>query len=491
MANDNKNSNELVDTDDDPTEELEVLAIHAGTVPDEVSNASPAGPKRPAGRTRDAYPDPAQQVSPAIDRLESELDRMRSRAAALETAIVARDKSVATLSQSLESADQELAARNRDLEQRDQRIEALQSDLDGQRRAAEMKPNERRPAETADGDPALVQEIEALKSEIERLSGGLAGRDAEYRELEEQLQRNEAYADLLRRELTDLAGETDFTRTEKGTLSAELERANSRIEEVETELAAARAAEASAADALAEARAEHEQELRTLRFELGEAENSHAQVEHVNDKLLSDLVDARSFRNELKRLLQAHDEHSQARVENFKQQISALETTVAEFSRDIEDRRIAIESIMDEIRQRESPDRADETRSPAPLESNQHTSGEVGDRTSNATSAFEDGVARLLIGRFNRRELRFPLFKDRLTIGRTGDNDIQLKARHISRRHAVICSNADATRIIDWESRNGVFVNSERVTEHFLKNGDIVTIGDAEFRYEERTKHDA
>jgi len=29
------------------------------------------------------------------------------------------------------------------------------------------------------------------------------------------------------------------------------------------------------------------------------------------------------------------------------------------------------------------------------------------------------------------------------------------------------------------------------VTEHFLKNGDIVTIGNAHFRYEERTKRDS
>ena len=38
--------------------------------------------------------------------------------------------------------------------------------------------------------------------------------------------------------------------------------------------------------------------------------------------------------------------------------------------------------------------------------------------------------------------------------------------------------------------KNGVYVNSKRVTEHFLKNGDIVTIGIAEFRYEELKKRD-
>jgi pSer/pThr/pTyr-binding forkhead associated (FHA) protein len=42
--------------------------------------------------------------------------------------------------------------------------------------------------------------------------------------------------------------------------------------------------------------------------------------------------------------------------------------------------------------------------------------------------------------------------------------------------------------VIDWGSKNGVFVNSKRVTEHFLENGDTVTIGTADFRYEERPK---
>ena len=52
-------------------------------------------------------------------------------------------------------------------------------------------------------------------------------------------------------------------------------------------------------------------------------------------------------------------------------------------------------------------------------------------------------------------------------------------------------TEGDTTRVVDWGSKNGVYVNSKRVTEHFLKSGDRVTIGDASFRYEERPKRDA
>jgi pSer/pThr/pTyr-binding forkhead associated (FHA) protein len=80
------------------------------------------------------------------------------------------------------------------------------------------------------------------------------------------------------------------------------------------------------------------------------------------------------------------------------------------------------------------------------------------------------------------------LFKDRLTIGRTSQNDIQLKAQYVSRRHALIVTENERIKIVDWGSRNGIFVNKNQVSEHFLKNGDVVTIGTSDFRFEERPK---
>jgi pSer/pThr/pTyr-binding forkhead associated (FHA) protein len=106
------------------------------------------------------------------------------------------------------------------------------------------------------------------------------------------------------------------------------------------------------------------------------------------------------------------------------------------------------------------------------------------------TQRNQDRVTRVLVGKVGDQLLRFPLFKDRLTIGRSDDNDIQLNATYISRRHAVVQTDGDTTRIIDWGSKNGVYVNSARVTEHFLQNGDIVSIGNAHFRYDERAKRD-
>ena len=110
------------------------------------------------------------------------------------------------------------------------------------------------------------------------------------------------------------------------------------------------------------------------------------------------------------------------------------------------------------------------------------------DKDKAAGPEARDRVARLLIGESDGRELRFPLFKNRLTIGRTSHNDIQLNMQYVSRRHAVISTDLGQTRVIDWGSKNGVFVNDVQVTERILKSGDLVSIGTAVFKYEERPK---
>jgi len=36
----------------------------------------------------------------------------------------------------------------------------------------------------------------------------------------------------------------------------------------------------------------------------------------------------------------------------------------------------------------------------------------------------------------------------------------------------------------DLESTNGTFVNSERITKHLLKNGDLISIGQHQLKFE-------
>jgi chromosome segregation ATPase len=69
------------------------------------------------------------------------------------------------------------------------------------------------------------------------------------------------------------------------------------------------------------------------------------------------------------------------------------------------------------------------------------------------------------------------------TIGRTPENDVQIDAQYISRHHAVILAERTHTIIEDLNSTNGVIVNGRRVLRQTLKDGDIVLIGKAPFRF--------
>jgi cell division protein FtsB len=230
----------------------------------------------------------------------------------------------------------------------------------------------------------------------------------------------------------------------------------------------------------------HADEIRMIRFELGEAQETVSQHELLTEQLASDLVETRTYRVELENMLNATEESNKTRIEKLEKENRQLRREAADVRQKLETKNEAINCLISELaRKSHQIESIDNTEAvPGNAESR------PAERADSQGPGERDRISRVLIGSIDNQEVRFPLFKDRLTIGRTEQNDIQLKAAHISRRHAVIVTEGSATRVIDWGSKNGVYVNSVRVTEHFLKHGDIVSVGTAEFRYEERAKRD-
>jgi len=72
-----------------------------------------------------------------------------------------------------------------------------------------------------------------------------------------------------------------------------------------------------------------------------------------------------------------------------------------------------------------------------------------------------------------------------LSIGRSGESDVRIDDRYASGLHARIFSREGHTYIEDMNSTNGTLLNDATlVGEAELIDGDVVRIGDTEFRYE-------
>jgi phosphoserine phosphatase RsbU/P len=79
---------------------------------------------------------------------------------------------------------------------------------------------------------------------------------------------------------------------------------------------------------------------------------------------------------------------------------------------------------------------------------------------------------------------RFAIDRDRAVIGRNSDCDVPLDVAAVSRRHAAIVREQGSFFIEDLKSRNGTFLNDERVEDRApLRDGDELLICGQTFRF--------
>lgn len=99
-------------------------------------------------------------------------------------------------------------------------------------------------------------------------------------------------------------------------------------------------------------------------------------------------------------------------------------------------------------------------------------------------------VANTYLKLINRKE-RLP-FKiqehyyigDNTYIGRDDSNDVVLKDRFISKKHARIVKDQGIYFIEDLGSANGIYLNGEKINEAIeLKDKDLIDIGQVEFLF--------
>lgn len=75
------------------------------------------------------------------------------------------------------------------------------------------------------------------------------------------------------------------------------------------------------------------------------------------------------------------------------------------------------------------------------------------------------------------------LEQPRLMIGRADDNDLCIIAKNVSRHHAIMVRHGAAAVIMDLNSTNGTYVNSQRVKDQVVVHHDIIEIGAHRIRF--------
>ena len=85
----------------------------------------------------------------------------------------------------------------------------------------------------------------------------------------------------------------------------------------------------------------------------------------------------------------------------------------------------------------------------------------------------------------------YQLGRERLSIGRRSDNQIQIDDPTVSSVHAVLSLQADPylegyyqVTVVDFNSTNGVFVNGQKVSQQKLRQGDVIRLGQHELVFD-------
>jgi hypothetical protein len=92
-------------------------------------------------------------------------------------------------------------------------------------------------------------------------------------------------------------------------------------------------------------------------------------------------------------------------------------------------------------------------------------------------------TSRVLVFLDADQPIKYPLYKEVMTIGRSDQADIHVTGDFISRVHARLVSTKEGVTVEDLESKNGIKVNSKLTERQMLKHGDVIGLGKLRFTF--------
>ena len=405
-------------------------------------------------------------------RQEEEIERLTNELSERRDKLVKRERELSRLEANLGSIDSERG-----------RLEAMlkiarseNSDLRSRHSSARKQIIDYSTGERSDFEQTIAEQHGTIVEQKHRIQ-----------ELEDASTRSQEYADSLRLKLKSTE---DHWSTSEDALQGRheaLDEAQQTIADLEKQLQETSTLASDVTTELGEIRERFDEETSALQTELDDANASLETHSELNERLGAELSEATLARDLLAERVGELEREIEHGAQPLQSRINALEASLEEANSTIANKDNAISALLNEL-----ANKSRSMESIGEIESVIHElDGRMSERIDESSPDERDRHTRLLTGTVDGQDLRFPLFKDRLTIGRTANNDIQLRAQYVSRRHAVVFHEKGVTKIVDWQSKNGVYVNKARISEQVLENGDLITIGTAEFLYEERSRRDS
>jgi chromosome segregation ATPase len=212
------------------------------------------------------------------------------------------------------------------------------------------------------------------------------------------------------------------------------------------------------------------------------------EVEYKRQQVAAQLIELRDreqrLRDATRGLEQSNAELALLRSEldASRSKVARLERTIGDKERDVEARDAKIAVLHEELEHR-----IGRKRSAVELSSTVRDAPATA--RSGAREAAEHTTVPALLCLTGDAPKRFALTKKTVTVGRGPHCDLQILTHFVSREHARLTLNGEGAVIEDLGSRNGVYVNAVRVDRRPLQQGDLVTIGETQFRFVESMAH--
>jgi chromosome segregation ATPase len=423
------------------------------------------------------------QVIPTLEarsragvQLEAELQAARGRGEALELDLRASRQSLSELVAQLKQGETELHASRRDLAASKVQAQAYLETLRIREWRGEFNQNlfrewDQREDAARSGQDALQAECEQLKATIATLNTKILEHDEKVAKMQaaaaadaatfakkaQELQDNQrARAELhsciesLETERKRLEGELEVRGRELG--EARLLGAGE-VQRIKEALAAAEAQHAEQSAEIKQLRAEavtHDEEMTVLMAHLNEARRP-VQAVQADVKRLSDELALKTLS-----------------IDQLTEENRTLRTTLERTRGALEERDLLIRRL----------ERSASTNANA-LGRLQTSIERLG--TTPAAAAPASEFSAELVRLDGDQHTAYPLAR-RTRIGRTPGCEMQIDSQSVSRNHAMLLKGARELIVEDLNSTNGVLVNGRKVSRQVLSDGDLLTIGETQFR---------